>query len=116
MTDAGDRYETVGFLDLCLALLSLASGITDATAFLQLGTVFTSAIVMSLTNSLLRRADDGTIPFTTKRQIGILLVYGLGAVLAGALISANLGLYIWLPVIAVAGASASYEFGRESAP
>jgi uncharacterized membrane protein YoaK (UPF0700 family) len=234
MTDAGDRHEAISLVDLSLALLSLASGTTDATAFLKLGTVFTSAmtgntvllgialgqgriveasrafdafasflvgvtlaailcrrrpgnssgapillpafaieiaclvgfallwglsgrvegyatiyglitlsalamgiqgvaarqiaapgintivftstmisIVTSLTNTLARRTGGGAFPFATKRQIVILLVYAFGAVLAGALISADIGLFVWLPLIAVVGAGASYEFGRK---
>lgn len=237
MTDAGERSEAVSLVDLSLALLSLASGSTDATAFLKLGTVFTSAmtgntvllgialgqgqiveasrafdafasfivgvalaallcrrrpvnssvapillpalllelaclvgfallwglsdniagyatiyglitlsalamgiqgvaarqiaapgintivftstmisIVTSLTNTLANRASGGAFPFAAKRQIVILLVYGLGAVLAGALISADIELFVWLPLIAVAGASASYKFGRGLEP
>lgn len=227
------RNEAMGYLDLSLALLSLASGVADATAFLKLGTVFTSAmtgntvllciaigqgrvlaasrtfdafasflagaaiaaamfrrraasqrtapalltifllelscllafalawvlagpgeghawsyglitlsalamgmqgvaarqintpgintivftstmigIVISLTDTVLRRTGNHKVPFATKRQIGILLVYGLGAVLAGALIGAGIGLYVWLPLAAVAGAGACYEFGH----
>jgi len=230
MRDGSDRYdERAGLLDMSLALLSFASGITDATAFLKLGTVFTSAmtgntvllgialgqgrfvqatrafdafssfllgaalaavlcrgrahkdgippglvpafvlellclvgfvavwmlvgiegdkisyvlitlsalamgiqgiaarhinapgistivftstmlnIVMSLTHGFLRREP---VPFTAKRQIGILFVYGIGAVLAGALIAADISVYVWLPLLAVAGAGASYEMSR----
>jgi uncharacterized membrane protein YoaK (UPF0700 family) len=44
MTPDGSRSERLGLADLGLALTALAAGSTDATAFLKLGMVFTSAM------------------------------------------------------------------------
>jgi uncharacterized membrane protein YoaK (UPF0700 family) len=71
--------------------------------------VFTTTIisvVASCTHALLRA---GPIPFDTKRQIGILLIYAAGAVLMAVLIAHEISLYVWLPLVAVIGAFACYE-------
>jgi hypothetical protein len=60
--------------------------------------VFTTTIisvVASCTHALLRASG---VPFETKRQIGILLVYAAGAVLMAALIAHEKGIYVWLPL------------------
>jgi uncharacterized membrane protein YoaK (UPF0700 family) len=65
--------------------------------------VFTStfiSIVISLTDRLLRRSESGVHP-DTKRQIGMFLAYGFGAIVAGILAGAALSLLAWLPMLAV---------------
>jgi uncharacterized membrane protein YoaK (UPF0700 family) len=76
--------------------------------------VFTTTIisvVTSCTHALLRAS---AIPFDTKRQIGILLVYAAGAVLMAVLIGHANGIYVWLPLAAVIGAFACYEAVRRT--
>ncbi|HEY7299355.1 MAG TPA: YoaK family protein [Xanthobacteraceae bacterium] len=66
--------------------------------------VFTStliSIVISLAELLTRRSANGELTADTKRQIGIFLAYGFGAVLAGLLIAAFLPIVGWIPVAAV---------------
>ena len=77
--------------------------------------VFTTTIisvVASCTQALLRAS---AIPFDTKRQIGILLVYAGGAVLMAFLVARDTGIYVWLPLLAVVGAFACYEAARRAA-
>jgi uncharacterized membrane protein YoaK (UPF0700 family) len=77
--------------------------------------VFTTTIisvVASCTQALLRAS---AIPFDTKRQIGILLVYAAGAVLMAVLIAHAQDIYVWLPLVAVIGAFACYDTARRVA-
>jgi uncharacterized membrane protein YoaK (UPF0700 family) len=110
---AGDRAaESVRYA--LIALSALAMGVQGVTArqinVPQVNTiVFTTTIisvVASCTQALLRAS---AVPFETKRQIGILLVYAAGAVLMAVLIAHESAAYVWLPLIAVIGAFACYE-------
>jgi len=70
--------------------------------------VFTStltSIVTSATEAMLR--PPHRLPFATKRQIGMFLIYGAGAAIAGLL--ASRGAWPFLPFVAVAGA-ASFHY------
>jgi uncharacterized membrane protein YoaK (UPF0700 family) len=104
-----------------IALSALAMGVQGVTArqinVPQVNTiVFTTTIVSvvaSCTHALLR---PSAIPFDTKRQIGILLVYAAGAVLMAVLISHQIGIYVWLPLLAVIGAFACYRAARRADP
>ncbi|HEV2955159.1 MAG TPA: YoaK family protein [Xanthobacteraceae bacterium] len=76
--------------------------------------VFTTTIisvVTACTQALLRASG---LPFATKRQIGMLLVYAAGAVLMAVLIAHESGTYVWLPLIAVIGAFACYEVAHRA--
>lgn len=78
--------------------------------------VFTTTIisvVAACTHALLR---GSAVPFETKRQIGILLVYAAGAVLMAVLIAHETGVYVWLPLVAVVGAFACHEAARRANP
>lgn len=102
-----------------IALSALAMGVQGVTArqinVPQVNTiVFTTTIVSvvaSCTHAVLRAS---AVPFDTKRQIGILLVYAAGAVLMTVLIAHEKGIYVWLPLIAVIGAFACYEAVRRA--
>jgi uncharacterized membrane protein YoaK (UPF0700 family) len=102
-----------------IALSALAMGVQGVIArqinVPQVNTiVFTTTIisvVASCTHALLRASG---VPFDTKRQIGILLVYAAGAVLMAVLIANEKGMYVWLPLIAVIGAFACYEVARRA--
>jgi uncharacterized membrane protein YoaK (UPF0700 family) len=104
-----------------IALSALAMGVQGVTArqinVPQVNTiVFTTTIisvVASCTHALLRAS---AIPFDTKRQIAILLVYSAGAVLMAVLIAHQIGIYVWLPLLAVIGAFACYEAARRANP
>jgi uncharacterized membrane protein YoaK (UPF0700 family) len=104
-----------------IALSALAMGVQGVTArqinVPQVNTiVFTTTIisvVASCTHALLQAS---AIPFETKRQIGILFVYAAGAVLMAILIAHQIGVYVWLPLVAVIGAVACYEAARRAAP
>jgi uncharacterized membrane protein YoaK (UPF0700 family) len=80
--------------------------------------VFTSTlinIVISLVGQLARRSLNTGLPSDTKRQIGIFLAYGFGAVLAGLLIRPVLPIVAWIPVVAVLTALGCCEAaGRNS--
>jgi uncharacterized membrane protein YoaK (UPF0700 family) len=112
-TAAGATYALI-------ALSALAMGVQGVTArqinVPQVNTiVFTTTIisvVVSVTHALLR--SPGQVPFDTKRQIGILLVYAIGAAFAGFSIHREIGIYVWLPLVAVIAAFACYESGRRS--
>ena len=71
--------------------------------------VFTStltSIVTSATDSMLR--PPYRLPFATKRQIGMFLIYGVGAAVAGLL--ASQGAWIaFLPFVAVVGAAGFHQ-------
>jgi uncharacterized membrane protein YoaK (UPF0700 family) len=69
--------------------------------------VFTStliSIVISLTGTLMRRAEDRNLHSDTKRQIGMFLAYAFGAIVAGILVGAVLPLLAWIPLLAVIAA------------
>lgn len=59
------------------------------------------AIVMSLTETLAGRSEGRNVQPETKRQIGVFLAYGFGAVLAGALVGPALSVVAWIPALAV---------------
>jgi uncharacterized membrane protein YoaK (UPF0700 family) len=115
---AGDRAAESARYAL-IALSALAMGVQGVTArqinVPQVNTiVFTTTIVSvvaSCTHALLRAS---AMPFDTKRQIGILLVYAAGAVLMTVLIAHEKGIYVWLPLVAVIGAFACYEAVRRA--
>jgi uncharacterized membrane protein YoaK (UPF0700 family) len=68
--------------------------------------VFTStltSIVTSVTEVMLR--PPHRLPFATKRQIGMFLIYGVGAAIAGLLASRGAWWLAFLPFVAVAGAA-----------
>jgi uncharacterized membrane protein YoaK (UPF0700 family) len=68
--------------------------------------VFTStltAIATAATAALLRQPHR--LPYATKRQIGMFLIYGLGAIVGGLLSSAGV-LIAFLPFVSVVGAAA----------
>jgi uncharacterized membrane protein YoaK (UPF0700 family) len=103
-----------------IALSALAMGIQGVAArqinVPQVNTiVFTTTIisvVVSLIHGLVR--SPRRVPFDTKRQIGILLVYAIGAAFTGFSIHRENGIYVWIPLVAVIAAFASYESGRRS--
>jgi uncharacterized membrane protein YoaK (UPF0700 family) len=69
--------------------------------------VFTTtlvSIVSSLTAALLRRSEGHRLRYATKRQIGIFLAYGLGALVAGILAGPRLPVLAWVPLGAVLAA------------
>jgi uncharacterized membrane protein YoaK (UPF0700 family) len=76
--------------------------------------VFTStltSIVTSATEAILR--PPHRLPFATKRQIGMFLIYGVGAAIAGLLASRGAWL-AFLPFVAVAGAAGfHYRAGQQ---
>jgi uncharacterized membrane protein YoaK (UPF0700 family) len=100
-----------------ISLSALAMGVQGVTArqinVPQVNTiVFTTTIisvVASCTQAVLRAH---AIPFETRRQSGMLLVYAGGAVLTAFLIARDNGLYVWLPLAAVIGALLSYQAAR----
>jgi uncharacterized membrane protein YoaK (UPF0700 family) len=104
---------------LLIVLSALAMGVQGVAArqinVPQVNTiVFTTTIVSvvaACTQALLRAS---TVPFETRRQIGILLVYAAGAVLMAVLIAHETGVYVWLPLVAVIGAFACYEVARRA--
>jgi uncharacterized membrane protein YoaK (UPF0700 family) len=70
--------------------------------------VFTStltSIVTSATEAILR--PPHRLPFATKRQIGMFLIYGVGAALCGLLASHGASI-AFLPFVAVVGAAAFF--------
>lgn len=80
--------------------------------------VFTStllSIVISLTGALMRRSGSDGVSFNTKRQIGIFLAYGFGAVLAGMLAGPGLRVLAWVPMVAVIAALACCEAAARAA-
>jgi uncharacterized membrane protein YoaK (UPF0700 family) len=115
---ASDR-ESEGVRYALIVLSALAMGVQGVTArqinVPQVNTiVFTTTIVSvvaSCTHALLRAS---VLPFGTKRQIGILLVYAAGAVLMAALIAHEQGIHVWLPLVAVIGAFACYQAARRA--
>jgi uncharacterized membrane protein YoaK (UPF0700 family) len=94
-----------------IVLASSAMGIQSRTARLVdrpgiTTVVFTStltAIATAATAGLLRRPHR--LPYATKRQIGMFLVYGLGAV-SGGLLAPEGALIAFLPFTSVVGAAA----------
>jgi uncharacterized membrane protein YoaK (UPF0700 family) len=69
--------------------------------------VFTStliSIVISLTGTLTRRSGSHKVHSDTKRQIGMFLAYGFGALLAGILAGPALPVVAWIPMLAVLAA------------
>jgi uncharacterized membrane protein YoaK (UPF0700 family) len=69
--------------------------------------VFTTtlvSIVISLTSALLHRSGSDGVHLNTKRQIGIFLAYGFGAVLAGMLAGPGLRVLAWVPMVTVLAA------------
>jgi uncharacterized membrane protein YoaK (UPF0700 family) len=113
-------HATEGATYALIALSALAMGVQGVTArqinVPQVNTiVFTTTIisvVVSVTHALLR--SPGRVPFDTKRQIGILLVYAIGAALAGFSIHREIAVYVWIPLVAVIAAFACYELGGRS--
>jgi uncharacterized membrane protein YoaK (UPF0700 family) len=103
-----------------IALSALAMGVQGVTArqinVPQVNTiVFTTTIisvVVSLVHGLVR--TPRRVPFETRRQIGILLVYAIGAAFAGRSIHREDGIYVWIPLIAVIAAFACYQARRRS--
>ena len=103
-----------------IALSALAMGVQGVTArqinVPQVNTiVFTTTIisvVVSLVHGLVR--PPRRVPFDTRRQIGILLVYAIGAAVAGLSIHREDGIYVWVPLVAVIAAFACYEAGWRS--
>jgi len=78
--------------------------------------VFTStlvAIVMSVTGALARPLLHPPVRIRTARQIVIFLAYGLGGLLAAILISRDIGIIQWVPLLAVAGAVSCFELGEQ---
>jgi len=66
--------------------------------------VFTStliSIVISLGELLTRHSSTAALSSDAKRQIGIFLAYGFGAVLAGLLIGLVWPIVAWIPAVAV---------------
>ena len=77
--------------------------------------VFTTTIISVVASCTRALLAASAVPFDTKRQIGILLVYAAGAVLMAVLIAHANAIYVWLPLIAVIGAFACYETARRAA-
>lgn len=76
--------------------------------------VFTTTIVSavaSCTHALLRAR---AIPFDTRRQIGVLIVYAAGAVVMALLIARQSSVYVWLPLAAVIGAFSCYKAAQRA--
>jgi uncharacterized membrane protein YoaK (UPF0700 family) len=74
--------------------------------------VFTStliSIVISLTGTLTRRSGSDKVHYDTKRQIGMFLAYGFGALLAGILAGPALPVLAWIPMVAILTALACCE-------
>lgn len=74
--------------------------------------VFTStltSIVMSVTGLAVRRSNSAVLPFSTKRQIGVLVAYGFGALMTGLLDRSTDGLTVWIPLAVVLTALGCYE-------
>jgi uncharacterized membrane protein YoaK (UPF0700 family) len=103
-----------------IALSALAMGVQGVTArqinVPQVNTiVFTTTIisvVVSVVHGLMRAPRR--VPFDTRRQIGILLVYAIGATFAGLSIHREDGIYIWVPLLAVIAAFACHQAARRS--
>src|SRR5262249_6014289 len=69
--------------------------------------VFTStliSIVSALTEKFINRSADSQLHFDIKRQIRMLLAYGIGAVLAGILARSALRFIGWIPMLAFGSA------------
>jgi uncharacterized membrane protein YoaK (UPF0700 family) len=69
--------------------------------------VFTSTIiniVIDLTGTFIKRSADSKLHSDTKRQIGMFLAYGIGALLAGILAGRALPILAWIPMLAVVAA------------
>jgi uncharacterized membrane protein YoaK (UPF0700 family) len=78
--------------------------------------VFTSTlinIVISVTNDLVRPGSPAAPSPNIKPQLGTFAAYALGAVLAGLLISHNLTVFVWVPVMAVFAALGCSEAGHD---
>jgi uncharacterized membrane protein YoaK (UPF0700 family) len=74
--------------------------------------VFTTTIisvVVACTHAVLRSTN---VPFDTKRQIGVLLIYAVGAVLTALLITRDYGIYVFIPLAALIGALLSHQAAR----
>jgi len=102
-----------------IALSAIAMGVQGVAArhinVPQVNTIVFTTTIISVITSLTYAAmrAERRVPFDTKRQIGILLVYACGAVLIGALIARENRIYVWVPLAAVLAAFASYEIGRK---
>jgi uncharacterized membrane protein YoaK (UPF0700 family) len=69
--------------------------------------VFTStliSIIISLTDTFMRRSEGRNLHPDTKRQIGMFLAYAFGAIVAGILVGPVLSLLAWFPMLAVMAA------------
>jgi uncharacterized membrane protein YoaK (UPF0700 family) len=69
--------------------------------------VFTSTIiniVFDLAGTFMKRSAAGRLHSDTKRQIGMFLAYGIGALLAGILAGPALRVLAWVPVLTVVAA------------
>jgi uncharacterized membrane protein YoaK (UPF0700 family) len=76
--------------------------------------VFTStltSIVTAATNAMLRAPH--VLPFATKRQIGMFLMYGVGAAICGLLAARGTAIAV-LPFMAVVGAAVCHRRARQS--
>jgi uncharacterized membrane protein YoaK (UPF0700 family) len=74
--------------------------------------VFTTTIISVVASCTHAFMHARAIPFDTRRQIGVLVVYAAGAVVMAFLIAHESGLYVWLPLAAVIGAFTCYEVAR----
>jgi len=100
-----------------ITLSALAMGVQGVTArninVPQVNTiVFTTTIlsvVAACTQAVLRATG---LPFDTKRQIAVLLVYAAGAVLTALLVTLDYRIYVFIPLAAVIGALLSYQAAR----
>jgi uncharacterized membrane protein YoaK (UPF0700 family) len=66
--------------------------------------VFTSTLItiaISLTETFMRRSGSHKVHADTKRQIGMFLAYGFGALLAGIMAGPALPVLAWIPMLAV---------------
>jgi uncharacterized membrane protein YoaK (UPF0700 family) len=69
--------------------------------------VFTSTIiniVFDMTGTFMKRSADRQLHSDTKRQIGMFLAYGIGALLAGLLAGPAIRVLAWIPMLAVVAA------------
>jgi uncharacterized membrane protein YoaK (UPF0700 family) len=100
-----------------ISLSAIAMGVQGVTArninVPQVNTiVFTTTIVSvvaACTHAVLRATG---LPFDTRRQIGVLLVYAAGAVLTALLVTLDYGIYVFIPLVAVTGALLSHQVAR----
>jgi uncharacterized membrane protein YoaK (UPF0700 family) len=100
-----------------ISLSAIAMGVQGVTArqinVPQVNTiVFTTTIisvVAACTHAVLRSTR---VPFDTKRQIGVLLIYAAGAVLTAFLVTRDYGIYVFIPLAAVIGALLSHQVAR----